>query len=323
MRVASVGVLSGSSGGSGGGDLLVDKGDKLIKGAATLVRDTSAVSLEEDESGETSDTERTINVVGGGVDLGDGDVGLGILEVLAELVPDGGEGLAVSAPGGIELNKDVLGGGGLIKVLVDEDLDRAVVGLRERLGLLEGDDGTIEDGREPDAEVGLVELSLLVPDELDARASVLGGGDGDDGGVLVSSGSHVGGRGAPVLEVTISEGNGGEVVGDGTEGSDDRGLEGLVGVVEDGDGEESLGLGDAGPVLALVLEDDVVSVGVEEGLVDLGAVGNNGGGEVRGKKLHLLLELSGHEGSVDNGKLESLNALGNVEELYCCSYIHH
>ena len=49
-----------------------------------------------------------VYLVGSGVHLGDDDVlVVGIL--LSELVPGGGELFAVSAPGGVELNEDVLG----------------------------------------------------------------------------------------------------------------------------------------------------------------------------------------------------------------------
>jgi len=45
--------------------------------------------------------------VGIGIDLGDGDIGL-VGEGSSELLPDGSKGLAVSAPGSVELNPNVL-----------------------------------------------------------------------------------------------------------------------------------------------------------------------------------------------------------------------
>ena len=99
-----VGIGVGVGVGIGRGDLLVDKGDDLIKGAASLVGDTRAVGLDKDKSGETRDSERGINKVGGGVDLCDGDVGLCVLKVLSDLIPNGGQRLAVSTPRGLLLH---------------------------------------------------------------------------------------------------------------------------------------------------------------------------------------------------------------------------
>merc|ERR1719383_1106644 len=62
--------------------------------------------LEELDGGEALDLD-DLDLVGGGVHLGDND-GLAVLKVFAELVVDGLERLAVSAPGGVELHEDVL-----------------------------------------------------------------------------------------------------------------------------------------------------------------------------------------------------------------------
>ena len=51
----------------------------------------------------------TNGAVGISINLGDDDVGL-VLESKAELLPVGGEVLAVTAPGGVELNEDILRG---------------------------------------------------------------------------------------------------------------------------------------------------------------------------------------------------------------------
>jgi hypothetical protein len=75
-------------------------------GAAVLNGLVLGAGLEELDGGEARDV--IGNVVGGGVNLGDGDlVGEGRV-LLGELVVLGGEGLAVSAPGGVELEENVL-----------------------------------------------------------------------------------------------------------------------------------------------------------------------------------------------------------------------
>lgn len=60
--------------------------------------------------------------------------------VLTELVPGRGELLAVSAPGGVELGKDILGvvKDNLIKLASDQGEDGAVVGLGDWVGLEQG-----------------------------------------------------------------------------------------------------------------------------------------------------------------------------------------
>ncbi len=81
----------------------------------------------EEKGGEALDIDG--GVVLSAVDLGNHDVGLG-LELLAELLVHRGEGLAVAAPGGVELNEDILGGvvDDLLPGLADNDEHGAVVG---------------------------------------------------------------------------------------------------------------------------------------------------------------------------------------------------
>jgi hypothetical protein len=92
--------------------------DELGKGldgtsAAVLDRLVLGASLEELDGREARDV--IGNVVGGGINLGDGDlVGEGS-ELLSQLVVLGSKSLAVSAPGGVELEKDVL-------VVVDDEV---------------------------------------------------------------------------------------------------------------------------------------------------------------------------------------------------------
>ena len=90
------------------------------------------------ESGVATDGD-SLNFVGGGIELSnheviDGGDGIG------ELIPDGGELLAVSAPGGVELDKDILGGvvDDISEVLADEDGEVTLL-LGDGLGLEVGD----------------------------------------------------------------------------------------------------------------------------------------------------------------------------------------
>jgi len=132
---------------------------------AVVVDDLVVSLLEELDGGEALDLD-VFKLVGGGVHLGDDNV-LRVLELLSKLVPGGSELLAVSAPWGIKLNKDmlvdVLSDG--LEVLADEDLDAFLVPvlgdlLREQVllqgsvqvSLDKGTDGGLIDG----AGLGLV-----------------------------------------------------------------------------------------------------------------------------------------------------------------------
>ena len=130
--------------------------------SGTVVGDTLlVVSRVEDQSGEALDL-NTLGLVGGRVELGDDEV-LDVLVLLGELVPDGRELLAVTAPRGVVLDQHVLGlvEDELLEVLADDNGERAIVGLG--LGRL---------------EVGLDGAELDVIDELsDAGDGHVGGGD--------------------------------------------------------------------------------------------------------------------------------------------------
>ena len=76
-----------------------------------------------------------ISFISSGVHLSDDEV-LIVLEVFSEFIIDGSEFLAMAAPGGIELNKDVLSvieDNGL-EALADEDDDIAILSLGDFLG---------------------------------------------------------------------------------------------------------------------------------------------------------------------------------------------
>ncbi|GMR39660.1 hypothetical protein PMAYCL1PPCAC_09855, partial [Pristionchus mayeri] len=104
-------------------DLLVEELDEVVEGAASLVVHRLVRSGgEELQGGEALDLE-SLNLVLGGVDLCDDDlIGGGVL--LSQLLPHGGERLAVTAPGSIELDEHALAGvlDDLIEVLADQHL---------------------------------------------------------------------------------------------------------------------------------------------------------------------------------------------------------
>jgi len=117
--------------------VLSNESGEVLNSAGTAVLDglTLAVGREELDGRETLDL--VGNIVGGGIDLGDGDlVGVG-LEQLTELLVLGSKGLAVTAPGGVELNQDILVGvhDNLVIVLGDNDSDGTVVLLGNGVGL--------------------------------------------------------------------------------------------------------------------------------------------------------------------------------------------
>lgn len=122
--------------------VLGDESSEVLNSAGTAVLDglTLAVGREELDGGETLDL--VGDVVGGGIDLCDGDlVGVG-LEQLTQLLVLGSKGLAVTAPGGVELNQDILVGvhDNLVVVLGDNDGNGAVVLLGDGVGLDAGVD---------------------------------------------------------------------------------------------------------------------------------------------------------------------------------------
>jgi hypothetical protein len=96
----------------GGGDLVAavvaDKVGKSLDGAGAVVLNglVLGAGLEELDSGEAGDV--IGNVVGGSVNLGDGDLVGESGVLLGQLIVLGCKSLAVSAPGGVEFNKNVL-----------------------------------------------------------------------------------------------------------------------------------------------------------------------------------------------------------------------
>eukprot|EP00760_Papus_ankaliazontas_P029503 PhM_4_TR4271/c1_g1_i1/m.67866 len=106
--------------------VLLDEGEHGLLSAVTLVRDGGLASGDEVEGGETLDVEVAGGVVGRGIHHGDAER-LDALGGLGELLVDGGKALAVAAPGGVELDHDVL------VALVDELLKGGADDRREAL----------------------------------------------------------------------------------------------------------------------------------------------------------------------------------------------
>mmetsp|Transcript_33786 Transcript_33786/g.77188 ORF Transcript_33786/g.77188 Transcript_33786/m.77188 type:complete len:481 (+) Transcript_33786:242-1684(+) len=126
-------------------------GDRLVLG----------VAVEKQDGGEALDVHLLRRVVGGGVHLSDHQ-GFDTLQVVAEPGPDGLQLLAVSAPGSIELDQDVLGlvVDDLIEGVGSHNLDRGILHRGDVLGLavrLELASGVIS---ERSQNVGLGDLGV-------------------------------------------------------------------------------------------------------------------------------------------------------------------
>lgn len=110
-----------------------------LSGSISIVVDWVGlvVSWVELEGWESSDGDG-LDLVEGGINLGDDDVGV-LLELLSSLLPLWGERLAVSTPGGVELDKDVLGviEDLRLEALSDQNSDWSWVGGWDLLGLQE------------------------------------------------------------------------------------------------------------------------------------------------------------------------------------------
>jgi len=85
---------------------------------------------------------KAFDLVGSGIKLGDNQV-VDLADGNTELLPDGGERLAVAAPGSVVLDENVLGGvhDNRVEVVASQDLDGAVVVCGFGLGLKVGSEG--------------------------------------------------------------------------------------------------------------------------------------------------------------------------------------
>lgn len=133
---------------------------EVKKLAVATVVHTSLVVLGIELEGRISADVNTVDLVSRSIELGDNKV-INVGNFLGKLVPDGGEGLAVAAPGSVVLNKHILAGilDDVFPVLTNEGGETVDwVRLRDRLGL----------------EMGLEVTCLVVRDELGDRVAVKG-----------------------------------------------------------------------------------------------------------------------------------------------------
>ena len=261
--------------------VLLDELDKGIDGAlgVVLYGVGLVVSGEEVERGEALDLDG--GVVLGGINLGDDDTGVSS-EESTDLIPLGGELLAVAAPGGVEHDEDVLVvvDDNVIVGLADDDLDVAVV---LRGGLLRADVGdklTLGVLLDELGDVGRGQLLVGGEDVVLAHLAVL---DGEAGG----GGREAKGLGvlAPAVAVELGEDDLGLVVlGNGREGGGDLALL-VVGVVDEEPREGEVLL----DVLLEVLGADLADEG--QGLA-LDEVNDGLGGDLAGERNLSLVEVA-------------------------------
>mmetsp|Transcript_35019 Transcript_35019/g.48561 ORF Transcript_35019/g.48561 Transcript_35019/m.48561 type:complete len:313 (-) Transcript_35019:588-1526(-) len=118
--------------------MLINKVDEIGLAAISRIRDCLGfTSLFVVEGREALNGEHlAADVVGSRVHLCNDKLGV-VLEVLGHLLPDGRQLLAVPAPGGVELNEDILVGivNKLLEVLANHGHYGLVVGLGDLLGL--------------------------------------------------------------------------------------------------------------------------------------------------------------------------------------------
>ena len=162
--------------------VLLEPGLETVEVSATLVVDGGVLgSLGVELDGGVAANVDSIDLVGGGVHLGDGEV-RDVLVVSGELVVDGSELLTVAAPWGVELNEDivVVVNDELSELLADEDLHGLGVVSRDILRLEEGLEGAalevldeLSQGVDSDALGLAAEVELL---------HVVGGVEEADGG---------------------------------------------------------------------------------------------------------------------------------------------
>lgn len=118
--------------------VLLDKSGQVLHGARPRILNGLALGTSRVELDGREASDRIRDVVGGGVDLGNGDLLGQITRVhLGELVVFGRKRLAVTAPRGIELQQDILVivDDELLVALADNNGDRALLGLGDGLGL--------------------------------------------------------------------------------------------------------------------------------------------------------------------------------------------
>lgn len=287
-------------------------------GAAVLNGLVLGAGLEELDGRETRDV--IGDVVGGGVDLGDGDLVGESGVLLGELVVLGSESLAVSAPGGVELEEDVLVvvDDEVLVALCDDDGGARLLLLGDGLALDAGLDLALDELLNESANSLLADVldsALLGVGELLVLGDVLDGecGPGADlevevAGVLAESGSVDG------SEVDLSA----VLLGDGLQVGGER-LALLRGLGEDvGEGKAGLRiqLADIRTRSSMkITYGHVAGVGLRTNLTDEGSGSGLGelGDSLRGEAL-LESALALIESLVQNNR-GLLDALGLGESL--------
>lgn len=170
--------------------VVANKLGKSLDGTGTAVLNglVLGAGLEELDGGEARDV--IGNVVGGSVNLGDGDlVGEGGV-LLGELVVLGREGLAVSAPGGVELKKNIL-------VVVDNEVLVA-------LGDDHGGTRLLLLGNRLALDAGLnLALNKLLNESADSLLADVLGGTLLGEGVLLVLGDVLDGEGRPGADLEV------------------------------------------------------------------------------------------------------------------------
>jgi hypothetical protein len=188
----------------GGGDLVAtvvaDELSKSLDGAGPTVLDglVLGASLEELDGREASNV--VGNVVGGSINLGNGDLVGESGVLLGQLIVLGGESLAVSAPGGVELEENILVvvDDEVLVALCDDDGGARLLLLRDGVALDAGLDLALDELLDESANGLMADVlhgALLVVGELLVLGDVLDGecGPGADlkvevAGVLTESG---------------------------------------------------------------------------------------------------------------------------------------
>lgn len=258
---------------------------------AVAVIDSSLVVGGVELEGGVSLDLNSFDLVEGSIEISHDDVGS--LDVLTELNPLGGNGLAVTAPGGVVLDEDILGGvlDNSLEVLSDELDDGAVVLLGDILRLSVGNELAIFEVLVELVDVGLSEVSdLTFPDvflEVGLRGDESEGGEislGDSNEFsksLLDSSSDTGVRHEDLtLEATGSLGESSLVLGVLLVGEEDDsgvslGEDGLNVVFseleESGDGVSSHPSGESSSVPFSRVD----NVGLVEGTLDGDTVGSS------------------------------------------------
>lgn len=171
-----------------GGGVVGEVSEESVEVSVSFVGNAGLVVLGEPLEGGVSTDFNTFGFVGCGVEFGDDEI-RNVLDLFGKFVPDGGEFLAVTAPGGVEFHKHVLGGvfHNICEVFSNQNVHtflsfRNGLTLEERLELVvlevayKSTNGINGKSVEVSGELELLEVATGV-DESDAREVALGDTD--------------------------------------------------------------------------------------------------------------------------------------------------